>query len=70
MPVSKNVRIPALTGDVAGLRGLKFGFPDLVLIISEEFYLLEFIFKNRTAFFIIILKEHEKLSRILKFLLE
>lgn len=72
MLVGKKLGIPGLTGDVTGLRGLKFGIPDLVLIISEKFYLLEFLCKNCTAFlfFFFFFKEHEKLSRILKFLLE
>lgn len=74
MPVRKNLGIPGFTGDVAGLRGLKFGCPYLVLIISEKFYLLKFFlfFQKLHCFFFgfFFFKEHEKLSRILKFLLE
>lgn len=51
MPGSKSLGIHGFTGDIAGLRGLKFKLPDLVLIISEKFCLLEFLFKNSFLFF-------------------
>lgn len=66
MPVSKSLGIRGFTGDVAGLRGLKFKLPDLVLIISEKFCLLEFLFKKSFLFFP-SLKGYEYLSKILKF---